>query len=185
MRSLALGSVAAAVVMYALGFLFFGVFSGLAFDALDANAQSALQSALGGGLVHSGTYMIPADETAWMAGPSAVVNFVAAGDSPSVTQSMVAGFIHMLVTAFLIGLAVKAIGGDFARKSRAVLWFGIAASLFMHLGDPVWMGFSWKYGLWVATFDAVMFIAAGLVLARWFTGTATAAMPTGAAAPAE
>jgi hypothetical protein len=184
MRSLALGSIAAAVVMFALGFVFFGLLSGQAFDSLDPANASAVQAALSSGLPHTGTYMVPTDEAAWHAGPGAVVNFVAAGGAPAPTMAMILGFIHMLVTAFLIGLGLKAIGGDFARQGRAVLWIGVAASLFMRLGDPIWMGFGWRYTLYVCVADAVMLVAAGLVLARWFT-SAAASLPTGAAAPAE
>lgn len=185
MRSLAIGSVAAAVVMFALGFVFFGLLGMQAFTPIDTDAASAVQAALGSSLKATGAYMIPPDEQAWMIGPSALVNFVAAGGAPTMPVAMIEGFLHMLITAVLIGLMLRAVGGDFARQSRVVLWAALAASLFMHLGDPIWYGFAWRSSLFVFVCDAIMFAAGGLVLARWFTSTARVEVPTGAAAPAE
>jgi hypothetical protein len=180
MRSLWVGSLAAAVVMFALGFVFFGLLFPMALSPLAPDAASAVQSALGTYLPASGTYMAPAEEEAWMAGPGALVQFTAAGGAPSMAMAMIGGFVHMAVTAFLIGLGLRAVGGDFARRSHAVLWFGLAAALFMHLGDPIWFGHGWRMALFVFVADGLMFIAGGLVLARWFTGRDTS--PTYSAA---
>ena len=60
-------------------------------------------------------------------------------------------------------------GGDATRRMNVALWFGIAAAVFMDLGDPIWYGFSWRGILIEFVFDAVMFVAGGLVLAKWFT----------------
>ena len=185
MRSLAIGSIAAAVVMFALGFVFFDLLGAQAWTPLAPDSAKGVQDALGAALPGTGTYMVPAEPEGWMAGPGAVVSFVAAGGAHSMTAAMLGGFLHMLVSALLIGLALRAVGGDFARQSRVVLWGGLAASCFMHLGDPIWYGFDWKHSLFLFVADGVMFIAGGLVLARWFTSTAANAAPTGAAAPAE
>jgi hypothetical protein len=181
MRSIAVGSVVAAIVMFALGFVFYGLLGMMMYAPLGADVASSVQDALGGNLSATGTYMVPADEEGWMRGPSAVVSFVAAGDAPSMAAAMTLGFVHFLVSALLIGLALKAVRGDFARRARTVLWFGLAASAFMHLGDPIWYGFSWRPEVSAFLADAVMFIAGGLVLARWFTSSREAA-PAGAAA---
>ena len=181
MRSIAVGSIAAAIVMFALGFLFFGVLGMMMFAQLSPDAALAVQSALGSTLTTTGTYMVPADEEAWMAGPSAVVNFVAAGDAPTMTMAMGMGFVHFLLSALLMAYGLHAVGGDFARQARVVLWFGIAATVFMHLGDPIWYGFAWQQTLFELVADGVMMIAGGLVLARWFTSTPAAAT----AVPAE
>lgn len=185
MRSLALGSIAAAVVMYVLGFVFFGLLGDLAFDPLDPANAAAIQDTLGSSLAHTGTYLVPHDEAAWRTGPGAMVSFVIAGGAPGAAAAMIGGFAHILVSAALIGLGVKAVGGDFARRSRAVLWLGIAAAVMMHLGDPVWMGFGWRYSLYACVADAVMFVAGGLVLARWFTSSDARRAPVGAATAAE
>ena len=113
--------------------------------------------------------MIPGDEEAFMRGPSAVVQYVVAGGLPTMPMAMGMGFVHFLLCALLIGYGLKAAGGDFARQARVVVWFGLAASVFMHLGDPIWYGLSWRAALFEFVADAAMFIAGGLVLARWFT----------------
>ena len=169
MRSLVLGSLAAAIVMFALGFVFFGLLFPMALSPLAPDAAAAVQASLGANLPASGSYAVPMDEAAWMAGPSAMVNFTAAGAVPSMPAAMATGFVHMVISAFLIGLGLKAAGGDFARQSRIVLWFGLAAAFFMHLGDSIWYGYGWRMPLFVFLADGLMFVAGGLVLARWFT----------------
>jgi hypothetical protein len=170
MRSLVLGSLAAAVVMFILGFIFFGLLFPMALSPLAPDAAMAVQAALGTNIPASGSYVVPMDEAAWMAGPSALVDFTAAGAVPTMPVAMIEGFIHMLLSALIIGLALRAVGGDFARQGRVVLWFGLAAAFFMHLGDAIWFGYGWRMPLFAFVADGIMFIAGGLVLARWFTG---------------
>lgn len=175
MRAFALGSILAAVVMFALGFVFFGLLGGIVWDPIAADTAASVQSALGSTLPASGTYMVPPEDAAFMLGPSAVVAFVAAGGLPTMPMAMGMGFVHFLLSALLIAYGLKAVGGDFARQAAVVVWFGLAASAFMHLGDPIWYGFSWRPALFEFVADAVMFIAGGLVLARWFTSERAAA----------
>jgi len=175
MRSLPVGGVVAAIVMFALGFVFFGLLFPMALSPLAPEAASAAQAALGSSLPGSGSYMVPATEEAWMRGPAAFVNFVAAGDAPAMGMAMGMGFVHFLLSALLIGYGLVAVGGDFARQARIVLWFGLAAAVFMHLGDPIWYGYGWRMPLFTFLADGVIFIAGGLVLARWFTSERRAA----------
>lgn len=169
MRSLPVGALVAAIVMFLLGFVFFGLLGMMLFAPLDPATATALQGALGQHLSATGTYMVPGDEEAWRIGPSAVVNFVAAGGANSIPMAMGMGFLHFVVSAFLIGLGLKAAGGDAQRQMGVALWYGLAAAVFMHLGDPIWYGFGWRSTLIEFAFDAVIFIAGGLVLAKWFT----------------
>lgn len=176
MRSLAIGSIVAAIVMFALGFVFFGLLGMQAYDPVAPEAAAAVQGALASSLAQSGSYMIPPDEAAWMVDHHALVNYVAAGDSPSMASAMIGGFLHFLITACLLGFGLQAVGGDAGRRIRVALWLGLAASVLMHLGDPIWYGFGWRYSLFLFVADGVILIAGGLVIAKWFTG--------GAAAPA-
>ena len=185
MRSLALGSIVAAVVMFALGFLFFGVLGMMMFAPLSPEAAAAVQAALGSNIHATGTYMVPADETAWMTGPSAVVDFVVAGGAPSMAVAMTMGFVHFLLSSLLIAYGLRVVGGDFSRQARVVLWFGIGAAVFMHVGDPIWYGFAWRNTLFELVADAVMLVAGGLVLARWFTSARETAPASSAAVAAE
>ena len=169
MRSLPVGAVVAAIVMFALGFVFFGLLGMMLHAPLDPATATALQGAVAQQLSATGSYMVPAGEEAWMAGPSAMINFVAQGAAPSMAMAMGMGFVHFLLTALLIGYGLIAAGGDLARQARLVLWFGLAAAVFMRLGDPIWYGFAWRTSLIAFAFDAIMFIAGGLILAKWFT----------------
>ena len=169
MRSIAVGGIVAAIVMFALGFVFFGLLGMTMFAPLDAGTASSIQGMLGAALPGTGTYAVPLDEEAWMRGPSAIVNYVAAGGAPDMAMAMGMGFVHFLLVALLLGYGLKAVGGDFGRQARVLLWFAFAATVFMHVGDPIWYGFAWRATLFEFVADAIMLIAGGLVLARWFT----------------
>lgn len=168
MRSLPVGAVVAAIVMFALGFFFFDVLHGMMFTPLSTEAATAAQGAVGGVLTTSGTYMVPDNPESWMRGPGAVIYFTAAGDAPSMGMAMGMGFGHFLISALLIALALKGVGGDSGRRMKAAILFGLAAAFFMHLGDPIWYGFGWRSSLFLFVADGVMFIVAGLILAKWF-----------------
>lgn len=169
MRSLPVGAIVAAIVMFILGYVFFDLLHGMMLSPLDPAAATAVQAALGANLTASGTYMVPSTPEAWMAGPGAMIMFTAAGDAPSMGMAMGMGFLHFLISAFLIGLALKGVGGDEMRRMKAAVMFGLAAAFFMHLGDPVWYGNGWRAALFVFCADGVMFIVGGLILAKWFT----------------
>jgi len=175
MRSLPVGAVVAAIAMFLLGYVFFDLLHGMMLSPLDPAAATAVQGALGTNLPASGTYMAPATPEAWMAGPGALIMFTAAGDAPTMGMAMGMGFLHFLISAFLIGLALKGVGGDRNRRMKAAVMFGLAASFFMHLGDPVWYGFGWRSALFIFVADGVMFIVGGLILAKWFTDDGPAA----------
>ena len=65
MRSIAVGSVVAAVVMFALGFVFYGLLGTMMYAPLPADVAAGVQTALGTSLSGTGTYMVPTDEAAW------------------------------------------------------------------------------------------------------------------------
>ena len=174
MRSLPVGVFAAAILMFFLGFVFFGLLGAMHHTPLDPGTATALQDALARELSATGTYMIPGEEEAWRIGPSALVSFVAAGGANAMGTAEGMGFLHCLVSALLIGLALKATGGDARRRMAVALWYGLAAAVFMHLGDPIWYGFDWRTNLIEFAFEAVMIVAGGLVLAKWFTADSAA-----------
>ena len=177
MRSVAVGAVIAAFVMFVLGFVLFGLVDITRYmvGPLDPGTAAAVQGSLGAVLPETGTYAVPMDEEAWMRGPSAVILYDAAGGAPDMAMAMGMGYVHFLLVALLLGYGLKAVGGDFARQARVLLWFAFAATVFMNLGDPIWYGFAWRAPVIEFAADAVMLIAGGLVLARWFTSERPAA----------
>lgn len=183
MQRLVIGSLAAAVVMFVLGFVFFGMLFDYGLMPASPTAAMAVKDAMAANLPATGTYMIPADEAAWQAGPGALVKYVAAGGAPDMATAMIGGFIQMFVSALLLGFALTAVGGDFGRQSRVVFWFSLAAAVFICLSNPIWYGSDWKNSIFMFVANGSMLLAGGLVLARWFTSAAVAATP--AAAPAE
>lgn len=177
MRSVPVGAIAAAILMFVLGFVIFGLIDITRYmvGPLDPATAASVQAALGAVLPETGAYAVPLDEEAWMRGPSAVILYVAAGGAPDMGMAMGMGFVHFLLVALLLGYGLQVVGGGFGRQARALLWFVFAATVFMHLGDPIWYGFAWRAHLIEFVADAVMLLAGGLVLARWFTSERTAA----------
>lgn len=178
MRSLPVGALVAAIVMFVLGFVFFGLLGSMLAAPLDPARASAIQALLAEQLNATGDYMVPADEESWMRGPSAIVKFVVAGGTNSMPVAMGLGYLHLVVSALIMGLGLRAAGGDAGRRMSVAFWYGLAATVFMHLGDPVWYGFAWRTTLIKFAFDGIMFIAGGLVLARWFTAERAAPAAT-------
>ena len=68
------------------------------------------------------------------------------------------------------------------QRRRAGLWLGLAAVVFMCLGDPIWYGLDWRSPLFIFVADTMMFIAGGLTLAWWLARTLSV---RSVAAPAE
>jgi hypothetical protein len=186
MRSLVVGSLFAAVLMFIIGFVLMGLLGSAAYTPASPQSAAALQAALRDNLTATGTYAVPdpwtaEGEAAWMAGPAAVIRHVASGDSPGVVQSIAGGFVDMFVAALLMGFGLAA-SGNFRDRARLVVCFALAAGVFMHLGEVAWMGFDWRYSLYVFMSDVLMFIAGGLVLARSLARNEAAATPTAVAA---
>lgn len=95
-----------------------------------------------------------------------MVAFRPDGADPQAPAKLLAGFLHMLAAAALLGLLLRRAGsaGYGARFGTAVV-FGLAASLFAHLGQPIWFDLPWGYYLSIALYDLVAWLIAGAVLA--------------------
>ena len=184
MTRVLVGSVAAAAAMFLIGFIFFATpLNLLAYSVANDAQNAAVQTALAANLHETGTYIIPWPMTAdgtilYGRGPVATVHYNSMGFSTADMNAMLGGFIHMLVTAVLIaaalsGIAVRVTG--FADRARLVVLFSLAASLFMHLGEPIWYHHDWTHFIYLFVADFAMFAVGGLVIAKWFLPQAASA----------
>lgn len=193
MQKLVIGSVVAAAVMFIFGFVFFGspLFQFAHADA-PLETQTAIQSALKA-LPGDGTYFIPFGETpeataAHEAGPTAVVKYNGSGAPMMDPMVFAAGFVHMIVSAFTLGLVLWAVRDrvtDLGSRMRVVLWLSLAMVVYTRLGEPIWYRSDWQNAIYVAIAEFISFAAAGYILARWFVpagvnATTVAAMPAAA-----
>jgi hypothetical protein len=101
------------------------------------------------------------------AGPVAMINF-RAGGTPPMGQTMLAGFLHMLGTAVLLGLLLQMLlpsASGYIDRLKIVAFVGAIAAFAAHMGQPVWWHWPWDHAIKGAIYDFVSFVIAGLVLA--------------------
>ena len=170
------GSLIGAVVMFLIGFLAYGtplmrLGYGQATDAVQLDVQAALKALPG-----TGTYVIPSGDSAattaaFANGPIATINYNAGGFAMVDPQVMLTGFIHMFITALLLGLTLWGVRGripDFASRARLVIGMALVAVVFINLSEPIWFHHDWRNALYVGAVNFISLCAAGYILARWF-----------------
>lgn len=177
MRRLVLGSLAAGVAMWLVGFIFWGPLLGwIPFSALsDANAQQvqqALAANLGPG--GTGTYAVPSATTTagtvlQANGPVAIVHFTNRGFPALDSASLIWGLVLAIGCAFIgaLGLRMVAGGLGFGERIRLVAFLAVAVAGYADLGQPVFNHAPWGYFIYLFVSDVVTWVAAGAVLA-WF-----------------
>lgn len=136
MGRLVIGGIAAGLVMFILGFVFYG---------------SPLMAMLG-------------------------LSF--GDDAPPSSTTMIAGFIQLSVSAFVLGVLLWLVRdriSDMAGQMQVVIWSSITAMVFTYMGDPIWEGAGWAISIYAAVTGFIMLVVAGYVLARWFISANSAA----------
>jgi hypothetical protein len=177
MIKLVIGSFVGGVAMFIVGFIFWATpLNHIGLSQATEAQSSALQLGLSQNLPHTGRYIVPNPDTSggtvlYGRGPVAIVDYNSGGFSTADSAAMIGGFVQEVVIALLIGLSLYAVAGrvtDFASRARLVVGFGAAAGVLMLLSDPIWMHADWRYAIYAFVADVAMFVAAGLVIARWF-----------------
>lgn len=168
-RTLA-GIVLAAVAMFAIGFGFYATPLGetavyQASDSAGATVQAALRK-----LPADGFYAIPnpttkAGEAGFARGPVAFVHVRLGGRPVFEPLTLVKGLIHYLVVATLLALVLGGVAQT--ARTRVVLGVAAIAVVFVHLGGPIWWGFTLNFALFVALADFVSLAIGGLIVARF------------------
>ncbi|TFI58388.1 hypothetical protein E2493_10415 [Sphingomonas parva] len=176
-----IGAVPAALAMFVIGFIFFA--SGLqniASRNLDDMQAAAVQQSLAANLHGTGTYVIPnpegssAQTVMYGKGPVATVHYNSHGYPAMDAGALLGGLFLDFIVALLIGAALIGIDRrvpDFGSRARVVAIIAVAASAFMHLGEPIYYHHDWPHFIYLFIADAAALIAAGLIIARWFLPT--------------
>lgn len=192
-----IGGIVAGLILFAIGFLFWQTpLSGLAYRNLPDAQAAAVQTALAQNLTQTGTgtYRIPDPKSQqgallYAKGPVATVDYNTHGFSPTATAGLIPGLIVALGAGMLMafGLGAVARGRDFAELAKLVVLLSLGVSTWIFLSAPIANHFAW--GFWIYAFfaEAISFIAAGLVVARWFVphGHAAAAAPAAGPPPTD
>lgn len=175
MKQLVIGSVVAAVAMFFWGFLVWGV-SPFPYQVLKPVADvPALQDALKGALPESGVYLFPhpsqgtereIQERLAHGGFGRVV-FVREGATMG-GGTFGLGYLHNLVTAFLLALLVRSAGGgSYGARFGTVFLAGLAGAIYSNLGKPIWYFDPWGAHVLDFAYDLSSYVVAGLVLAKF------------------
>lgn len=192
LRSL-IGGLVAGLVMFFIGFVFWGTpLSEAAFAKADDAQSAAVQAALAQHLGRSGTgtYVIPTPSTPqgtelYGRGPIAMVHFNTGGFAAEDMGMMLPGLIFALVSGVLMAFGIAAVGREnsFAEVARLVILFSLGITIWTILAQPVFNHFGWGYWVYLFVSESVALIAGGLIIARWFVPKAPRAADT--APPAE
>jgi hypothetical protein len=178
MRSLLLGALLAAVVLFVWGFLVWGLMPVDPF--LEVTDAPAFTQALTAQLPETGVYLLPAQgrtDEAYAAavesmrrGPLAMVFFRRAGVEPLSAGFFALGFLHMLVSALIVAGLLRLVAPAlprFGARFAFVALFGLAVGVWARLGEPVWWPIPWDFHLLYFVSDLGSWALAGLVLARF------------------
>lgn len=175
MKRLLIGTTLAAIALFVWGFLYWGAVPFAWRIIGPAPDEAALQAALGEALPEPGAYFLPhpftgdpeAHAARAKAGPIVTV-LIHRGQDPNDPTSMVGGFVHMWISALLIGLLLRrfapaTVGAAIGVAATA----GLAAAVWANLGRPLWYAQPWGYHLLFAIYEFVGWVVAGAVLARF------------------
>jgi hypothetical protein len=175
MVKLGIGAVVAAIAMFMWGFVYWGTGIVDLFTHMTPQAETALSEALKTNLTSDGVYFVPEPNIGtteeWQQrmsqGPLAMINYRAEGAAP-MTTTMGLGFVHMLVTAFLIGLLLQMllpVAPGYFERVKLVAAVGFVAVFQAHVGQPIWWHWPWSHAVLGSIYDFVSYLIAGAVLA--------------------
>jgi len=172
-----IGSLVGGIAMFLVGFIFWATpLNRVGISMLNDQQSANVQSALSANVPHTGFYVVPTPDTAggtvlYGKGPVALLNYNSAGYSTADGKVMIGGFIQEVVVSLMIGFSLLAVAGrvtDFASRARLVVGFAATGTVLVSISDAIWMHGDWRYAIYAVVANSCMFIASGLVIARWF-----------------
>ena len=169
------GSVAAAVALFILGFIFFGSgLQNLAIGDVDDAQAATIQQALAANLPGTGTFSVPDDSTAeqtvmYGQGPIATIHYNSRGFAIGDAGSMIGGFLHTFVVGLLMAAGLLTLSryvASWGERVRLLLLGAIGAAVFIHLRGPIWFHHDWTYAIYALIADVVSLTVAGLIILK-------------------
>ena len=172
---LIVASLLSGLVVFVWGFLFWNVLSPPSSTFQPAHDPAALSEALIPYLPESGTYFVPetgtdpaAQRQAYAIGPIATIFLRRDGSDASAAVQLGLGYLSIalacLAVALLLYRCASALPG-FGSRVGVVLLAGLAGSLLLDLGSPIWWYRPWHFHLLELVYAGVGWLLAGCVLA--------------------
>lgn len=179
MIRIVIGAIAAAIAMFIIGFIFFATPLGnIPVGQIDDEGAAAVQQLLAEHIGAAGpaAYVVPgivgeAQQRLYIDGPIAMVHYNPNGFALGDPNAMLGGFIQLLIAALLLGFALHALSGharEFGARMKILILFVLTASVFMHLGNPIWWHQSWSFHSYLFVADLVSLLVGGTIITRWF-----------------
>ncbi len=177
MVRIVIGSVAGAVAMFVVGFIFWATpLAALGYSHLDEQKSAAVQTMLAQNLPHTGHYIVPDVTTQggtilYGRGPVATVDYNSNGYPTTDNTALIGGLVQEFVVVLMFGLALMPILSrvpDFESRARVVVGIAAAGAVMIALSDPIFNHADWRFAIYNMVADIAMLAAGGLVLARWF-----------------
>jgi hypothetical protein len=172
-----IGSAAAAVAMFVIGFIFFGLgLQNLAIKSVGDLQAAPIQQTLRANIAATGTYIVPGERTPeqtrmYGTGPVATIHYNVNGQVAGMNAGTAfKGLIFNFAIALAFGLALIGIDGrvrDFGSRARVAAIIALAAAAFSHLGVPLYYPHDWAYYIYLFLADGIALAAAGVIVA-WF-----------------
>ena len=178
MKKLIAGIVLASVVLYAWGFVYWGLgpYRTQIWKASvnEVDARSALRKHFPG----NGTYYVPGFtqeqgtiDRSFAEGPVAFVHMLAVNGRPMVEPSiMVQGFLLNLVIVILITVILRQIASAFPRfrdRAKLVVLIGLTAAVAIDGGEVVWWQMPAPWKVYQGVYDFSVWLIAGLIMANF------------------
>ncbi len=188
MKKFVLGPLLAALAAFILGFIWWGLPPQLAYKTLGSVPDpSASALAIGQLFPASGAYLLPSP----LDGEETMKALAARGPSIEVHirkepftgadmgKTMAFGFLHLFVISLVLSIMLCGLAGVFKRWTCRVRFCAGIGLLVMlcDLGQVIWWKHALGWTLAIATYDFLMFVVIGLVLAKFVTPKETAATP--------
>jgi hypothetical protein len=180
-----IGGIVGGVILFFIGFVFWGTpLSEIAFAKANDQEAAAVQLSLAQNLTRggTGTYVIPTPTTQegtvlYGRGPIATIHFNTGGFAANDMGMMLPGLAFALVAGLLMSFGIAAVGREnsFSQVARLVVFFSLGMTSWILLAQPIFNNFGWPYWVYFFVTESIAFIAAGLVIARWFVPAAEAA----------
>lgn len=171
-----IGSVLGAIVMFVAGFILYAtpLYYAAVGDTTDQQ-QATIQQSLAANLPETGTYHVPDGSTSastvmYGQGPVAVIHYNRSGFPTSDPTMLLGGFIHYLVVALLIGVALAGLKHDgvtFADRLRTSALFAVAIAALLNLGQPIWYHLGWGHFVFKFIADVIVIVSGSAVIS-WF-----------------
>ncbi|HEY5721169.1 MAG TPA: hypothetical protein VIT45_02510 [Allosphingosinicella sp.] len=181
-----IGGLAAGLIIFVIGFIFWATPLGeLAYSSATDAQNAAVQTALAqnltktdektGKISGTGAYVIPAHNSAegavlYAKGPIATVYYNTSGYSPDDMTMIGPGLVVALISGLLMafGLAAVSPGKSFTDMARLVILFSAGFTTWEFIGSPIFNHYGWGYWIYAFIAETVALIVAGLVVVRWF-----------------